>query len=64
MCSVQGMHTKLSAHTWSKQVPIHDVAERGEATLYPRLNINIGIGLEQGMVIFCLRESCECLMRK
>lgn len=58
------MHVKLSAHSWSKQVPIHDVAEQGEAAVYPSLNINIVKGLEQGMAILCLRESCECLMRK
>jgi len=63
MCSAQGVHKKLSAHTWSKQVPIHDVAEWGEAKLYPSLNINTGIGLEQDMAIFRLRESCECLVR-
>lgn len=62
MSSVQGLHMKLPALIFSEQVLICDLG--GEAKLYPSLNINTGMGLEHGVAVFRLRESCECLMRK
>lgn len=53
---------QLPVHILSKQVAVCDIG--GLAKLCPSLNINIGMGLEHGMAGFCLRESCQCLMRK
>lgn len=62
MSFVQAVHMKLPAYIFSRQVPVCDIG--GETKLYPSLNITIGMDLEHGMAVFCLRESFECLMRK